>query len=822
MKRTLVILGLLISAGARPAHSQNPGQPPAGGAPGQIPVATGEIRGVVMDTAANKPVGGASISVRTKRDSALVAGAIGSPDGTFRIQGLRPGVYNVRVKSIGYGAVYSEVTIAPNAPPSNLSFKLKHVAVELAEVEVKADRTVMVEADRNAYRAKEIAPSATNAHDVLEHIPSVMIDGEGKISLRGNENVAIQINGRPAPIRGTQLTSFLKGLPSSIVEKIEVIPNPSAKYDPEGMAGIINIQLKANADLGVSGGMTASGYVAGRYNTSANLGYQSGPWTSFTSIGFNSDDRGLDGINNRQDLHALGTIPAFTNQNILGETGQDGQNFTTTVDYKLNTRDVITNALVVSHRSGSEGSNAAYTELNTSGGLLGQYNRLRNQSSKSMLYDYDFIWKRSLVPNKHFFTLETRFNRSDDDDITRQWKSPVTGSSKTEFENDSNDALTQQLTGQADYTKMYSARTKLEAGYKGVLRWLDRDYLVEKDPLGTGSFVRSNLSNSFNFDEDVQQMYGVLSQGYGKWDLTGGVRGEYATRDFQLGTKDYPYNKWALYPSAAANYKVSDVTNLKASYSRRVRRPGTQELNPFPQYFDVQNVFVGNPNLDPEYTDAIELGYVRTGKLGLFQVSPFYRYTHNSIQVDVNTNAVLDGAKVTTISFKNLAKNESWGTDVNGQLRLGPKLNLFTGFNVFKIVTDGGSTSSLQANGVTWSYRINLNSQLTKTFSFSAQNFYRAPMNFPKGRFSSFSNTNFSFRQKIQGDAMSVSLRFVDPFNQNGFKVRVGDDNLVQITERQFGVRGTFLTFQYNFGQTPKIKIPQPEQQPQGTGFPSG
>jgi outer membrane receptor protein involved in Fe transport len=821
MKRTLVVLGLLLSAAARPAHSQNPGGPPAG-APGQIPVATGEIRGIVMDTAAKTPVAGASVSIRLKRDSALVAGAIGSPDGTFRVQGLRPGVYNVRVKSIGYGAVYQEVTLAPNAPPASLNFRLGRVAVELGEVEVKADRTVMVEADRNAYRAKEIAPSATNAHDVLEHIPSVMIDGEGKISLRGNENVAIQINGRPAPIRGTQLTSFLKGLPSNIVEKIEVIPNPSAKYDPEGMAGIINIQLKANADLGVSGGLTASGYQAGRYNTSGNLGYQSGPWTSFTSIGFNSDDRGLGGINNRQDLHAIGSIPMFTNQNIFGETGQDGQNFTTTVDYKVNKRDVVTNALVVSHRSGSEGSNAAYTELNTTGGLLGQYNRLRNSSSKSMLYDYNLVWKRTFEPNKTFLSAETRFNRSDDDDVTRQWRTPVSGSTKTEYETDTNSALTQQLTAQADYTKTFAPRTKLETGYKGVLRWLDRDYLVMKDPLGTNNFVKSNLSNAFNFDEDVQQVYGVLSQGYGKWDLTGGVRGEYATRDFKLGSKDYPYDKWSAYPSAAANYKVSDVTNLKASYSRRVRRPGTQELNPFPQYFDVQNVFVGNPALDPEYTDALELGYVRTGKFGLFQVSPFYRYTHNSIQVDVNTNAVLDGNKVTTISFKNLDKSESWGTDVNGQLRLGPKLNLFTGFNVFKIVTDGGSTSSLQANGVTWSYRINLNSQLTKTFSFSAQNFYRAPMNFPKGRFSSFSNTNFSFRQKIQGDAMSVSLRFVDPFNQNGFKVRVGDDNLVQITERQFGVRGTFLTFQYNFGQTPKIKIPQPEQQQQGPAFPSG
>jgi len=822
MKRIAIILGLLIGSGVRPAHAQNQpqGGPPGGGQP---PAPAGEIRGVVMDTAAKAPIPRPSITVRSARDSSVVAGAIGNADGTFRIQGLRPGAYRVRATSIGYGPRMQSVTIAPAAPQATVSFELSRVAVALSDVAVTAERpTVTVEADRNAYRAKDVAPGAANAHDILEHVPSVMIDGEGKISLRGNENVAIQINGRPAPITGAHLTTFLKGLPATIVEKIEVIPNPSAKYDPEGMAGIINIALKANTDLGVSGGMNASGYQAGRYNASGNLGYQSGPWTTFSSLGFNSDDRGLRGINDRQDLHALGAFAAFTNQNISGETGQDGQNFTTSVDYKFNKRDNLTNALVVSHRTSSEGSNAEYTELNSTGGLLGQYSRLRNTSAKSLLFDHDIVWKRVVEPKKQEFSVEARYNHSDDDDVTRQWKSPLSGTAKTEFENDTNNALTQQLTGQFDHMYMFAPRTKLESGYKGVMRWLDRDYLVDKDSLGTGNFLKSNLSNAFTFDEDVQQAYGVLSQGYGNFDLQAGARGEYATRDFKLGKDDYPYNKWAVYPSAAVNYKMSDVTSLKASYSRRVRRPGTQELNPFPQYFDVQNVFIGNPNLDPEYTDALELGWVRTGQLGLLQLSPFYRHTHNSIQVDVNTDAILEGRKVTTISFKNLAKSDSWGTDLNGQLRLGPKLNLFSGFNVFKIVTDGGSTSSLQANGVTWSYRINLNSQLTKTFSLSAQNYYRAPMNFPKGRFSSFSGTTFSFRQKIQGDAMSVSLRFVDPFNQQMFKVRVGDSNIVQITDRSFGVRGTFLTFQYNFGQTPKIKIPQPEQQPQGTGFPSG
>lgn len=821
MKRALIVLGLLIP-GVRPIHAQNPGQPAAAQ---QVPVANGEIRGVVTDTASKTPVQHASISVRSKRDSALVAGAIANDDGTFHIQGLRPGVYRVRATSIGFAPRTQEVTIAPADPSASLTFNLSRVAVNLTGVEVVADRPVMtVEPDRNAYRAKDVAPAAANASDVLENVPSVQVDGEGKISLRGNENVAIQINGRPAPIRGPQLVAFLKGIPANIVEKIEVIPNPSAKYDPEGMAGIINIALKQNADLGVSGGVTASGYQAGRYNASSNLGYQSGPLTTFTSVGVNSDDRGLTGFNDRELVNASGSPTSYTLQDILGQTRNDGQNFTTSVDYKLNKRDLLSNSLTINHRTGSEATNNGYTDLNATRTLLDKYDRVRNSSSRSLLFDYDVTLKRTLEPKTHEISTELRYNRSDDSDLTKLWRSSLISAGRTEFETDDTDGLTQQLTGQVDYMKMFAPRTKLEAGYKGNLRWLDRNYLVQKDALGTGQWVKSNLSNDFEFDENVEALYGVLSQGYGNFDLQGGLRAEYANRDFHLTnpSQRYPFSYTSLFPSGVVSYKVSDVTNLKASYSRRIRRPGTQELNPFPTFFDVQNVFIGNPNLNPEYTDAIELGWTRTGKLGLIQLSPFYRRTTNVIRVDINTKDTIDAREVTTVSFKNLATSNSWGTDLNASLRLGPKLNGFAGFNLFKMVTDGGSTSALSSDAVLWAVRFNATSQVTKTLSLSGNYFYRGPMNIEKGRFWPFQQTNFAIRQKLNGDQMIMSLRFVDPFNTTHMKIRIGDNNLTQVTERAFGVRGTFLTFQYNFGQAPKIRVPRPEDQPAAPSFPSG
>jgi hypothetical protein len=211
-----------------------------------------------------------------------------------------------------------------------------------------------------------------------------------------------------------------------------------------------------------------------------------------------------------------------------------------------------------------------------------------------------------------------------------------------------------------------------------------------------------------------------------------------------------------------------------------------------------------------------------SGQLGNIQLSPFYRRTTNVIRVDINTADVIDGRDVTSVSFKNLATSKSWGTDLNGSAKFGKLFNGFASLNVFKMVTDGGSESSLSSDAVTWSSRVNGTAQVNPTLIVQASYFYRAPVNIERGRFAAVQMTNFSVRQKLMGDKATVSLRVVDPFNTMGFKIRVGDDNITQITQRQFGVRGTFLTFQYNFGQAPKIRIPRPDETQSAPAFPSG
>lgn len=829
MKRVLVaLLALSLVGSAASVQAQTPGR---AGPPQPPPPEAGEIRGTVVDAESSAPVATASVAVWRRADSTLVAGAVARPDGSFRVEGLRPGSYFLRVSAIGYAPLKTGgVAIDPAAPRASAgSIRLARSAVALEGLVVTGERSsVAIAPDRNTYRAKDVAPAGGTASDVLGAVPSVEVDGDGRVSLRGNENVAVQINGRPAPIQGAQLAAYLKQLPANLLERVEVVPNPSAKYDPEGMAGIINIVMKQNVDLGVSGGFQLGAATADRYTASGNLGYQSGPLTAFLSYGFNSDLREFRGVNDRERLGAGRSPLFFTEQDISGDARNAGHNLNTSVDYRLGDKNVLSSSLLFNLRGSSDASLSAYSEWDGGRSLLSQYDRIRDAETDNFVVDYTLAFKRTMEPQRHELSTEVRLNRAEDEDRAELWRRPfgvaATNAGGTlEAQTDVLDALTYQLTAQADYTRAFGERSKLETGYKGTARWLDRDFRVVTDSLGTGTWTPSGLSNDLEFDERVNAVYGVLSHGAGKVEMQAGLRAEHASRDFALADgQSYPRSYTSFFPSGLVAYNLTDATQVKLSYSRRIRRPGTQELNPFPAYMDAQNVFLGNPGLNPEYTDAVEMGFQRSGRLGSVQVSPFYRHTTDVIRIIVNTADTVSGREVTSVSFKNLDTGSSWGTDVNGSLRLGKTFSGLAGFNLFRMVTDGTSgAASLSSDAVTWSARVNGTYNLSPRTALQGSYFYRAPMEIEGGRFSSSSNANFSIRQKVMGEKATVSLRVSDPFDTNRFRVEAGDDNVFQLTERRFNSRAVHLTFQYNFGQAPKIRQrPQQQEQPQGPGFP--
>ena len=806
-------LALALLAGAGPLEAQVPGR------------AGGEVLGVVVDAETGRPVVGAAVAVWNPATSSIVTGAAAAEDGRFRVQGIPPGTYFVQVTSIGHAAHRSaDFAMGSDFPRRDLgTIRLATALVEAEEVEVAIERpTVTIEPDRNTYVAQDVAPSAATASEVLEAVPSVQVDPDGRVSLRGNENVAVQINGRPAPVQGDQLSSYLQQLPANAIDRVEVIPTPSARHDPEGMAGIINLVMKRNTDLGTSGGVTLGVATAERTNVGANLGHQRGPVTLFTTYGYNRNERASAGINDRQDLED-GVPVSFTDQVETGTRSRDGHNLSTTLDTRLGERDVLTNGLTLNLRGSSESTVSAVTELDASHEVTDRYDRLLDEEGDSFVLDYTLGFRRTYEPRAHELSAELRFNRDTDDDRTVFWRTPPgVEEPRNEGERHETDDLEREVTGQVDYVRMLRESTKLEAGYKGSSRWIEREFTALEDSLGEGTWLPSDLSNAFDFNERVHAVYGVLSRTVGAFELQAGLRAERASQDFTLADESFPNDYTSFFPSGIAVYDPSDATQLKLSYSRRVRRPRTRELNPFPVFLDAQNVFIGNPELKPEYTDAFELGYTRSWDRGSLQVTPFYRRTSDIIRHIVDPEDVVNGREVTSVTFENLETSDSWGADVNASLDLGGWFDGLASFNVFKMVTDGGSATSLSSNAVTWSARLNGTTWLTPDLSLQAMYHYRAPMEFERGKFSSWQMSTVTLKQELWDERASLSLRLFDPFKTMGFRVEAGDEEAFQITEHNFDARALHLTFQINFGQAPKGRPPrtEPEQEPAGVGFP--
>ena len=380
------------------------------------------------------------------------------------------------------------------------------------------------------------------------------------------------------------------------------MPNPSAKYDPEGMAGIINIVLKQNVDLGISAGLTVGAANRDRYNASGNLGYQGGTLTTFSNLGIFNDERDIVGINDRERYDAAKrALLRRRSRTSIGDNGFRGENFSTNVDYKLNkTRRADERASRSTIAARSTIRATSYSRMNGTGAQTDNYVRPRDNESKGINFDYTIALKRTFEPRKHELGLELRFNRSHDEDATALWREPVPSASastgtQVERQTEDVDAVTKSLTAQLDYTRPLG-KTKLETGYKGNARWLDRDFLVRRTRSATGSGCRATLSNAFEFDEQVQAALRRAEPGRSGSRAPGGAARR--VREPRLRARRRRATRTTTRASSRAaslSYNLTPSSQVKVSYSRRIRRPGTQELNPFPTFFDVQNVFIGNP-----------------------------------------------------------------------------------------------------------------------------------------------------------------------------------------------------------------------------------
>ncbi len=837
--------GLLVAAScftavaAQQAAAQSPAQPARG---------RGEVRGTVVAAASGQPVATASVAVRSTAgtsDSELAGGAQVHADGTFRVEGLRPGRYTVRVRSLGYAPLVRSVVVAAGGTVELGRLALASVAAQLGGVQVQAQADAATLApDRNTFQTKDLpAAAGGTAIDVLRNVPQVEVDTDNNVSVRGNQNVTVQINGRPTPLKGTQLGNYLAQLPANLVAKVDVITNPSAKNDPDGQAGIINITLTQRTDLGTSGGFQASTSTSGLVNLNGNVGRQQGPWTGFASYGFFHENRVSSGTS---DQFNGGATPTTLNSTLTGHQQPQFQSATLRGEYKLAEHDALAGDVVFNTGAFTRTSNAAYVAADALGTPTARYGQFTSSRSPSTTGDYALAYRHTVDPDRNAFSVELRLNDAqpgfDSQIVPRQLAAAAAQplgvpTRTTERER----TPTWRL--QTDWTRALGANTKLEAGLLGVRRRQSTAFSAAADS-GAGYVALAGQANAFEYHENVESAYGVLTQKAGPWQFQGGLRLEQATTRFDLaagvpastglaapgaaatptaaGAQRYDNGYKSAFPSALVAYNIDATQQLKVSYSRRINRPDPSQLNPFVQRQDAYSIFQGNPTLRPEYTNSFELGYQRSFSKGSLQLSPYFRHTPNAVRY-IRT---VDTAGVTRSTFANVALSKSYGTDLNLSLRLG-RFTMFGGGSVFGVSTDAHNvTPDVSFRGAGWNARGNATFKATPLVDLQAFVFYRAPQNVEGGRMRGFTWNSLAVKRKLGGDQKTLTFSAQDPFNLVAFGMRTVNGPLVQTTDQHFGARAVRVSFNYTFGKPPQFR-PQtndaaPQQAPSGGGGPPG
>src|SRR5467141_2115823 len=763
------------------------------------PASSGEIRGHVVDAATKAPLGMARVVAGTVQTST-------DADGAFRMQGLQPGRYSVRIIALGYTPRELAVTIGPASPSVDVgTVTLTAAVVVLQPLQVTGQRQdVELAPDRNIYVVRHMPTTrGGTALDVLRNVPAVDVDIDNVVSLRGNTGVVLQINGRPSPLKPAQLGNFLAQLPADMVDKVEVVPNPSARENPEGVAGIINIVLKQNADEGRSGGLTVGGGTTGHADIGGNLGYERGPLSLYGSYGFLRDNRPRRDTIFRENSYQSPLT-------YLEEAGLRTQvplahTLTGSAGYQLSRHDELSADMDYSTRNEAETYSLLYRDLDSARNLSALSDRFTRGTNHEFNFEATLAYKHGFARKGHKLSSEVRVVRAREGGpsriVARTLAPNGTPSDTSALETQDAWEHPNENSLKLDYVRPLSGLLRLEAGYRGSLQRFHTTLGTQVFDTAQAAWVPdSTRISDFTYRQVVHAAYAILDAQRGKFLLQGGVRVERATTRFHLLTTgasyQNPYN--SVFPSGLIAYNIDDTHQVKLSYSTRIRRPDdTDLLDPTAHYLDPLNISRGNPYLKPEYIHALELGLRRIADRLTLQLTPFFRHTVDAVR----TIRTLDTAGVMTRTFANVSTSNAYGADFT-IARSGGRLSGFAGASAFQQVSNASNLGpGLSARTFGWTARINATFRATNTFDLQALVSYQAPMTVEQGRNASRTRFTLAARKKLMEDRLSVTLRAIDPFNTSRESNTTIDPRFYQVSDRRRAIRGLLLSVNWTFGK---------------------
>jgi outer membrane receptor protein involved in Fe transport len=771
----------------------------------QAPKGNGRISGTVTDAESGQPVEFATITLLPKTGEKPLDGTICNAKGQFELKNLAAGAYRLQVSFIGYeNKIVEEVNLAGNYSEANLgNLTLQSDTKRLAEVSVTAERDLIEnKIDRMVYNAeKDAGNRGGTAADVLKKVPQVTVDLDGNVQLRGSSNIRVLINNKPSSIMAGSIADAMKQIPSDIIKSVEVITSPSAKYDAEGTAGIINIITKKTDIEGLSGNANISlGTLTSNVGGSVNK--RSGKLGLNTSIGNN-----FWGINAKTRVNRTDELPNQTNDLVQRSSFHNGGDFKYAqfgMDYDFSEKNSM-NAGVRLNQSLFRNQNELFSSYAQNGLPVLEYNRDIDTKNYSKGVDMNMGFTHVYKP-QHELSLLGLYTRNPRETLYDLDQFNLDGD-RNYREKNTNNNTNEEITFQADYTQPFKNNQVLETGAKGILRNVFSDYRFFNDPTGNGDFIsRPDRSDLFEYDQNVAAAYASYGFKLGKkynFKLGGRYEHTFINADFSSTETKFATDYHNFIPNLMAAYDLKENQKLKISYTRRIQRPLIFYLNPFVNTSDPLNISYGNPNLEPELTDAYELGYNTFFKKGSVNAALYWRQTNNAIE----TVRFLDEKNVVNTTFRNIAENTTIGLSLFGSLKPIEKLSLSGNANFFytrlhsnqslELLTLQTTNSNVQAN-----FNLNGSWQFKEGWAVEAFGFYNTPRVQLQGKTSGMRYYNFALKKDIMQKKGSLSVGLDNVFEKSTM-VRTTYETATtdNTTEMRFFRRGIRVSFNYQFGK---------------------
>lgn len=783
------------------------------------------IRGKIVDGATAQPLDFVNVALLKSGDATPATGVVSDQNGNFILPKVPKGKYTLKVSFVGYNSL--EIPLSVSDKELNMGqIRLFENSKALSEVEVVAQGTQMrFEIDKKVFSVDQnIAAAGGSATEVLQNIPSVDVDNEGNISLRNDANVEVWINGKPSGLTADNRAQILQQMPAESIESIEVMTNPSAKFNPEGTSGIINLVLKKDRRGGYYGSVSAGtawaqGAVPG-LQSGLNLNYNSGKIDAYVNAGYRAMNFAGGGWTDRYAISGADTISLLRTDNSTRRSFS-GIFTRAGVDYHLSDKHTIG----VSGFGMIAATGRGLTEIDykltdfASSAVLRDYSRHNDDAGgrPGMSFSLDYKWDidrkgSNLLAN---LTYSSHHRYSDESYLQKDRLSQ-----DSSYIKQSSDGENAEVELKLDYTQKFGENTRLEAGWQSTIE--NRSSPSSAVDLVTGEQLPAYF-NEFSFDERIHAAYLTLGTRFDQLSIQGGIRGEYYWRKpvnvimDELGIVQMTYDPKVdvvPFPSLFVSYTLPGQNELQLNVTRRVNRPRGRQINPFRDFSDSTNISYGNFDLSPEYSTAMELNYLKSWDAHSMSATLYHRFTDNVIQ----RVSYMNGQTMES-TYTNITRSQNSGMEFVIKNNLFRILNLTSSLNLYYNKMDSArydnpydssiSTLIPEQQNFTWSARVMGNVMFGKNTFGQITGDYSAPRLIAQGRETASYSIDLGLRQTLLNRALSINLMVRDLLNSRRRSSVTWGDGFYQRTENYFSGRMIGVSVSYNFGNMKPKKMPQ-------------